>query len=296
MNIEEAKQIDIVDFLERIGISPSRISGNSYWFLSPFREERTASFKVNRNLNRWYDFAEGRGGNLIDFGTLLYKCDVSSLLNRLSNVDLAIKQQQKLPTVDEVNNSDPNRIKITSIQNISSYPLLKYLQTRRINHAVAQTYLKQVHYQLDQKEYYALGFKNDAGGYELRNQYTKISSSPKDTTFIDKGAKDVAVFEGFFNFLSYKNMYYNQEEPSRNYLILNSASFFDKSLSKMQEHNEVHLYLDNDRTGEKLTQKAIGIDKAKYIDERILYKNYEDLNDWLMKIGNSLKHQLRPKL
>jgi hypothetical protein len=137
--------------------------------------------------------------------------------------------------------------------------------------------------------------KKDAGGYELRNETFKGSSSPKDITFIDNGAKDMAVFEGFFNFLSHRTMYYKQEDPLNNFMILNSTSFFEKSIPKMQEHTHINLFLDNDKTGQKFTMFALSIDKEKFKDERKLYQKYDDLNDWLIYIGQSQKQQLRQK-
>ena len=122
---------------------------------------------------------------------------------------------------------------------------------------------------------------------------SKKISSLKDIIFIDNGAEDVAVFNGFFDFILHKNMYYKQQEPERNFMILNSASFFEKSLTKMQEHTSVHLYLDNDKTGQKCTLRALALDKQKFHDERQLYKQYNDLNDWLVQIGLSQKQQVK---
>jgi DNA primase len=91
-------------------------------------------------------------------------------------------------------------------------------------------------------------------------------------------------------------MHQNQQEPKRNFLILNSTSFFEKSLPKMQEHNNVHLFLDNDKTGQKFSQLALQLDPVKFKDERSLYQKYDDLNDWLMHIGLSQKQRLSQKL
>jgi hypothetical protein len=63
----------------------------------------------------------------------------------------------------------------------------------------------------------------------------------------------------------------------------------------MQEHHRVHLYLDNDKTGQKYTQLGLSTDKEKFKDERVLYQKYDDLNDWLVNIGKSQKQQLRLK-
>lgn len=48
-----------------------------------------------------------------------------------------------------------------------------------------------------EKIYRAVGFKNNAGGYELRNEYFKGSSAPKYVSYIDNKANNISVFEGF---------------------------------------------------------------------------------------------------
>jgi len=296
MTIEQAKQLDLVDYLSSQGFEPSKISGNSYWYNSPLRNERTPSFKVNRKLNRWYDFGEGKGGNLVDLGVLLHRCNVSEFLRKLGIPAYTLPQLDSRKNSSNWKQEEINSITILDVHVIRSYPLLKYLHERRIKLEIAPRYLQEVDYQIGDKKHYALGFKNDAGGYELRNASFKGSSSPKDSTFIDNGGTDVAVFEGFFNFLSYKNMYDKQEEPLRNFVVLNSTSFFEKNLPKMQEHQRVHLFLDNDKTGQKFTDQALALDKQKFRDERRLYKGYEDLNDWLMHIGQAQRQQIRFKI
>ncbi|MEO6550736.1 MAG: toprim domain-containing protein [Ferruginibacter sp.] len=277
MTIQQAKEMDMVDYLSRLGHEPEKISNKSYWYISPLREEKTPSFKVNRVMNRWYDFAEGKGGNLVDFGTLYHQCSVSDFLQKLVTSGLVIKQHENVVSEFSLKKEKSKQINIISVHEVSSYPLMKYMRSRRIADEIAAKYLKEVRYTSSDKTYYALGFKNDAGGYELRNENFKGSSSPKDISFIYNGAKDVAVFEGFFNFLSHRTMFYNQEEPTRNFLVLNTASFFEKSILKMMEHERVHLYLDNDKTGQKCTQQALALDNKKFQDERKLYQKYDDL-------------------
>ena len=78
--VEEVKNTDMVDYLSSLGFKPAKVTRNDYWYISPFREETTPSFKVNRNINRWYDFGEGKGGNIVDFGVLYHNCSVKELL------------------------------------------------------------------------------------------------------------------------------------------------------------------------------------------------------------------------
>ena len=54
-------------------------------------------------------------------------------------------------------------------------------------------------------------------------------------------AKSIAVFEGFFDFLTYQTIHQNQTQPLTDYLVLNSLAFFERSLLLMEKHQSVHL-------------------------------------------------------
>src|ERR1700722_14432419 len=164
MTINQAKEMDMVEYLSRLGHEPQRISGKSYWYLSPLHEEKTASFKINRNLNRWYDFAEGKGGNLVDFGILYHRCNVMELLQKLN--DTSITQNLNKNSLKERTQKpdNENSIQVISASILSSYPLMEYLRQRRINTEIADKYCAEVRYIISDNIYYAIGFKNDAGG------------------------------------------------------------------------------------------------------------------------------------
>lgn len=287
-SVEEVKNTDIVDYLSSLGFRAAKVTRNDYWYLSPFRKETTPSFKVNRNLNRWYDFGEGKGGNLVDFGIKYHNCSVSELLKKIDSNFSFQQQNIQLNQKDD----EAKKIKVIDERGISSLVLIRYLHRRRIPLDIATKFCKEIDYELYGRNYYAIGFKNNAGGYELRNEKFKASSSPKDITLIESNAEKLTVFEGFFNFLSYLAIHHKQEQPATNFLVLNSTSFFEKSLPLMQSHKSVHLYLDCDTTGQKCMQKALAIDKDKFKDERNLYKNYKDLNDWMLHIGKTQKHAI----
>lgn len=288
MKISEAKEMDMVEYLSTLGHQAVRISGKNYWYLSPLRSERTASFKIDRTLNRWYDFGEGKGGNLVDFGIRFHGCSVKDFLQKLSGERITVSTEQTQQNTER-------KLTILSTQQISSPELIKYLESRRILKEVANNYCQEIRYQVGDKIFYALGFQNNAGGYELRSPYFKGSSSPKDTTYIDHGTGELAVFEGFFSFLSYQSMYHGQEQRLTDFLILNSVSFFEKSVPRMLQQQSVRLYLDRDTTGQNCTQRALSLGK-QFTDESWLYKGYKDLNEWIMHPGQSQKQQLKPKL
>lgn len=62
---EEVKNTNIVDYLLSLGINPAKVSRNNYRYFSPFRDETTPSFKLNRNINRWYDSAKAKAAILL---------------------------------------------------------------------------------------------------------------------------------------------------------------------------------------------------------------------------------------
>jgi DNA primase len=90
----------MVDYLAALGYYLKKVHNKDYWYLSPFREEKTALFKVNHGLNAWYDHGVGKGGNLVYFGIIYFNCTVSDFLEHLSqykNTTTSFFHQQ-LPT------------------------------------------------------------------------------------------------------------------------------------------------------------------------------------------------------
>src|SRR5690606_16241833 len=85
LSIGEVKEIDMVSYLARLGYEPAKIRNVDYWYLSPLRDEKTPSFKINRKLNRWYDHGIGKGGNLIDFAILYSDCTVGEFLQKIND-------------------------------------------------------------------------------------------------------------------------------------------------------------------------------------------------------------------
>ena len=285
MNCEKAKKIDIVQYLFSLGFQPKKIRANDYWFLSPFRDEKEASFKVNRKFNVWYDHGLGKGGNLIDFGILFYKVSVTELLEKLGQNNFSFHQH--IGNIFKKENAgEKEKISIINVRSgIISYPLTKYLLTRKIPLRIADAYCKEIDFRLYDKKHTAIGFNNRAGGYELRNEYFKGSSSPKDITlFTSDSSKEILLFEGFFNFLSWqtiqqKNILLPKLQP--NFLVLNSLSFFERAKEITEKYSSIHLYLDRDNSGMKISKESLLISN-KYIDESYKYKNHKDLNEFLM--------------
>lgn len=292
----EARQMDLVQYLASLGYRPQKVRGAEYWYLSPLRTERTASFKVDRGLNLWYDHGTGQGGTLIDFGLLYYRCTVGELLRRLGGDSLnALPFARPQPSPSQhrgAQQKEEGKIKILSVDAISSEALKQYLSQRSVDPALAGRYCKEVRFSLYGKEHLALGFPNRSGGYELRNAYFKGSSAPKDSTFIDQRKGTVCVFEGFFSFLSYLQLSGQRASCRSNFLILNSLALMGRASALLEGHRRVHLYLDRDTAGVQATLKAL--DRGlHYQDKSSLYRHYNDLNEFLVQGGKRRSRALR---
>lgn len=278
----------MVGYLSRLGIEPARIAGVNYWYQSPFRDEKTPSFKVNRHLNRWYDFGEGAGGNLIDFGIRYHQCSVGDFLSAFRQDILMLSAAA--PSAARAQ-PEQNKIRILQENPLSKPALLSYLTQRCIDIELAREHCRQIDYELSGKTYYAIGFANDSGGYELRNAYSKISTSPKDITTLGRAGNVLAVFEGFFDFLSYRSMHPNAGIESENYMVLNSVAFFSKARPVFESHRQVHLYLDLDQTGKSLTSRALA-ENDHLTDKSMLYHGFKDLNEYLIATNNQARKSL----
>jgi len=281
LGISEAKEIDMVGYLSRLGFEPDRIRGNDYWYRSPLRIENTASFKINRNINRWYDHGMGKGGNLVDFGILFFGCSVGSFLDRL---DSSIAFEPPIVGYKTRAAEKENKLEVIADYPLSSPALCIYLKERRIPKEIAYIYCREVRYLVNGKSYFGIGFRNDLGGWEIRNARFKSGSSPKAVTTFDNGSPDAIVFEGFMDFLSFVALHQNLSRTSFDYVVLNSLSFFEKAREFLERHERIRLYLDNDIAGKQRAAYALSL-KGNYTDESSLYRNHKDLNDFLVNFG-----------
>ena len=295
----EANQGDLVVYLEKLGYKPRKVRGSEYWYLSPLREEKTASFKVDRAKNVWYDHGIGKGGRLVDFGKLYFQCTVRELLTRLnSERDFSFHPPLQSPAGEKKEDANlPGKIKILEDREINDLGLKQYLESRKIPLEIALQYCREVSFELHGKKRLAIGFQNPGGGYELRNPYFKGSSSPKEPRLISQNrSRELIVFEGVFSFLSYLAIKYIRErnivplsKEQADKLVLNSLSFFEKSKELMEKYETIHLCLDRDKRGRECTDKALKW-SSKYQDQSKFYEKHKDLNEYLV---NSLHHGLK---
>ena len=280
MNYEEIKRhISIRAYLAARGILPQWERGNRGMYLSPLRKESTASFSVSYDKNLCHDFGTGEGGSIIDLVARMEGCSEVEAARRLNERNTGTFVPLSVEPL-RANEPTPSRLAILSDRELTHPALLGYLTGRGIDPAIARTYCREVRYTIGGKEYFAIGFRNDAGGWELRNPLFKGSSTPKNITTLDNSSDTAMVFEGFIDFLSYLSLKGNLS-PSIDTAVLNSVTNLQKAVPFLARHSVINAFLDNDDAGRKaLARLEESVPSSEVIDQSVFYRDYKDLNDY----------------
>jgi putative mobilizable transposon, excision protein len=279
MNIDQIKQIKLQDFLAAMGCKPVKQYGVNLMYLSPFRTEKHASFKVNTENNQWYNFGIGRGGNIIALAELLYNSsDVSYLIHQIER-----NAPSSLPTVKPT--TPQNSFEHLQVLPITHPALIKYLEERCIDVEMARTVCKELHFDTRGKHYFGIGFPNIAGGYEIRNPFFKGCIAPKDIShfYAEEPKKVCFVFEGFMDLLSFMTLRRKENDglKRQDYLVLNSVTNIHKVAKRLSRYDSVQCFLDNDEAGRNAylqLSKELG---KTVTDASTLYNGFKDLNEYL---------------
>ena len=290
MNCNQFNSIKLEEVLVSLGHHPTKQNEKEAWYLNPFSTETQASFKLNKRSNVWYLHSEGIGGNNIDF--------MKKYLNASIKDVLAWAEQQNFSSFQHQSNSNPkqealaNNYTIIEIKDIQHPALLEYLKNRKVENQTA--FLKEIHYRVNDKNYFGIGFKNDSGGYEIRNKYSKICLGKKDISTIKNGKESLRIFEGFFDFLSFKNVENFLEKEPSDYIILNSVSMIHNIKNSLENYENIELYFDNDEAGSRAAE-MLKNEMENVEDCRVLYSDFKDLNEYLTQQTNEVQQQYKPR-
>ena len=299
--LSRIKRYPIVEYLERKGIKPVRSTPVYALYHSPLRAETHPSFKVDTEKNLWIDYAEGKGGSIIYLCMRLEGCTLLEAIRILGQNAPDITHVPRRESVQGTSKQESIRQAVSTsgvrrlIEISDTLPphLLKYLEEDRcINLEKAMLFLRCISYEVRGLHYQAIGFANQSGGYELRdNGIFKGTIAPKDITpiFADR-AEPVCIFEGFMDFLSFFSM---KEEVIHHCLVMNSVSNVAKAIRYLNDRHLTHIraFLDNDDAGKRATNDFIRAG-FKVEDMSVHYRNFKDLNEYhVHRVREQLKRQ-----
>ncbi|MES2446622.1 MAG: toprim domain-containing protein [Bacteroidota bacterium] len=288
---EIREQVSIVDLLARLGFAPAHRSGKELFYLSMLRDEKTASLCVNEQLGIWYDHGGPnrsgiKGGNVIDLG-LAYWHPLSfpEVLAKIKDT-CQLEISGAAASADNARKARPRlaiklpNYKIEDIKPLGSNPAITgYLQYRGVWEAAGEN-LKEIYYYVEddkknRKPFFAAGWQNENGGWEVRNKYFKGCLGKKGMSFIQGDNNVLAVFEGYLDFLSWKPDL-QTERPG--ILILNSLSFISGAIERARNYREVDVFFDLDPSGRQAAEQLMtALPQAK--DRSGLYIGYKDYNE-----------------
>ena len=279
--MNDLKNIGIRQFLSQRGIQPKYERNGYGMYLSPLREERTPSFKVDYVRNLWYDFGLGKGGDIFTLaGEFIGSNDFMEqvkFIAETANMPMPVPEVSKPTFLPKP--SEPAFEGVEAVPLLRS-PLTDYLAERGIPYAVASRYCCRLNYGIRGKQYFAIGFPNVAGGYEIRSRFFKGCVPPKDVTLVkmENSPADVcSIFEGFMDFLSTVTLGLETGDC----LVLNSVANVEKAMRYLDGYERIDCYLDRDEAG----RRTLGTLKEHYgervCDRSALYDGCKDLNEYL---------------
>ncbi|QOW10150.1 DNA primase [Kaistella flava (ex Peng et al. 2021)] len=275
MNCEKIKEkVSIRMVLESFNLFPVKENQRTAFYFALDRVEVVPSFAVDFTKNKGFDFGTGKNYDVISIVQQMNKCSVSDALKYLSRLDFSVQNEVENEEIDK-NKS----YRILKVNEIKHPALIEYLKSRKV---FEQSHLvKEIHYELNEKNYFGIGFFNNSSGLEIRNKYSKICLGKKDITLFENERNEnteIVVFEGFFDFLTFKNLE-KEKRSTSDYLILNSTAMLFKVEETLKKYAKISLFLDNDANG--IATKEIIQKKYKNIEDcSLLYYNFKDLNEW----------------
>lgn len=275
MNCEEAKEkVNIRTVLESFNLFPVKENRKTAFYFALDREEKIPSLSVDFVKNKAFDFGTGKSYDVISIVQQMNQCSVSDALKYLDKFDFSVQNNTQIEESVQIKN-----YQIIKVNEIQHPALIQYLKSRKV--CEQKDLVKEIEYMLNGKKYFGIGFFNNSGGVEIRNKYSKICLGKKDVTLIKNDLKtlnEIVVFEGFFDYLTFKNLE-SAESSISDCLILNSTAMLFKVDKELRAYYKTSLFLDNDDNG--ITIKQVIRKNYKNVEDcSLLYKDFKDLNEW----------------
>lgn len=305
VRFEDVEDINLKDWLLKQGFTKVKVlqEGRKYAFPSLFSsDDKKWRFSVSLLDNGrwvWCDHTIGKGGNIIDLFMMLNSLP-SGIEGRRQAAISILKGERITPSVKQEEITLQNH----AISVLETFPLFtsekgfiseNLCKQRRISKEIASRFCVDVKYQYADLnfQYIGMGFKNDRGGYEIRNtlnrkEYNKVGCSPKWFTTIKSSVPSAKfiIFEGFFDFLSFVEYYQKELWLSRfNYIVLNTTAMARHTFEVLRGATEINTFLDSDNAGDEVTELYQSEFGEIVHDKRFFFHPYNDFNEFFQKEG-----------
>ncbi|WP_199120329.1 hypothetical protein [Pedobacter sp. ASV28] len=254
--------LDASSILERVTISmllaclghrPVKITGNEEVFFNILRNTDTKpTFIVNTQLNVWYDSSTKQNGNLIDFCHAYWPgLNDAEITEKIAKIVADCQERQKKENLWN-NKRKRKAVKLPYYQIEETKPvgcnieLTAYLQTQGL-WEIAIGQMKEVYYYFvdekgKRKDFFAVGWQNENGGWEVRSKNFSGCLGNKGMTYIPGNSTMLVVFDDFYAYLNWK---YTNKLPGPSVLILNYPEFASVANKRASKFEDVIFYIGN---------------------------------------------------
>lgn len=302
INAQEIREkIPISILLEKLGYTPVKKSGQELFYISMLRDSDTdPSFCVNDSKAVWHDKGGAnssgiQGGTIIEFGIAYWHpLSFHQILEKIKDTSGAT-----ISSVEKIHRGKVSRprlaiklphYKVEEVKPLGTNPIItSYLQYRGVWNAPHDG-LQEIYYYVEdekkiKKRYFAVGWQNEAGMWEVRNKYFKGSLGKKAITFIPGDPNILVAFEGYLN---YKSWQINNPGATQSILVLNSTALIAAGIQKATGFNSISIFFDNDKNGRETTEHWL-LALPYSIDHAHIYNEFNDYNAMAMAIEVELR-------
>ncbi len=253
------EQVSLSMLLSRLGYQPAKSSGEEKLYLNVLRDTETSpTFAINTQLGMWFDRFTKKSGDIIDFGTA-YWPDLSSD-QVMEKISLLCASPQESPVSDERAGRRKRRaVKIPYYHIAETRPIgcnpeiTAYLQSQGI-WEIALGQLKEVYYYVvdekrRRKDFFAVGWQNENGGWEVMGRNFAGCLGRKGMTFIAGDTDSLILFEDYISYLSWK---YANRMAVHSILVMNAIEFLPAAKSRAAKFRDVAVFYGKEHLNEQL--------------------------------------------
>ena len=295
MNSEQANQIPLQEVLDLMGCKPISKTTETITYQSPFDKERKAIITVNVTTNKWHDSARGQSGTTSEFVCryLRLKGEDATLVDSLR----WLRNMTEGKTVVKpklIRENDSVKLTLIRAEPLEDLALIRFLKKRGITVSFAKRHLKEVYIRnpANNTKVYALGFKNEEGGYAVWNPFLRGNIGEEDITFVRGKPKpdDIHIFKDCQDYLSFLTIRKGKHEADA--IVLNSDTAIVGAIPYIKNYGykTAHSWMDNTPTGKKMTRQLADFVKTetglRLKPMNDVYAPHKDVSAWHMHNHN----------
>jgi len=228
-----------------LGFRPAMHSGEYQLYLNVLHLNNRPCFAVNQKLDVWYDHGLKKGGDLMDFGRAYWNgLETGELSNKIielcsGQMDTNIQQQKKSKRKRKAQKLPFYQIQETMPLG-NNMEISNFLRSQCLWEMALGQMREVYYYVLDEKrlrkDFFAAGWPNENGGYEVRGRNFSGCLGAKGMTFLYNGNQELLIFGEYTDYLEWK---YANRQSSTSVLVLNHPEFLSAALKRSEKFKMV---------------------------------------------------------